>query len=94
VILVSRDSVSKKSAFCPQCRVILRICCLFFIYLLRHKHRIFVYLLLVSHVRGLIETCLQNIILTAREFRYRREKWAMYKKSLVDLRERDHMVDV
>jgi hypothetical protein len=78
VIPVSHDSVSRKSAFCPQCRVILTICCLF-LYLLRYKYRIFVYLLLVTHVRGLIETCRQSVILTARGFRRRRGKWAMYK---------------
>jgi hypothetical protein len=66
-----------------------------FLYLLRYKHRIFVYLLLVRHVRGLIETRRQNVILMARGFRHRRGKWAMYKKTyLVDLRERDHVVDV
>jgi len=52
----------------------------FFLDLLRYKHTIFVYLLLVIHVRGLMETCRQNIILTTRGFRHRRGKWAMYKK--------------
>jgi hypothetical protein len=49
---------------------------------LRYNHRIFVYLVLVSHVRGLMETCRQNIILTTRGFRHRRGKWAMYKKHI------------